>query len=314
MRHLTARIAVLLGLVLATLPAPATSLANAAKTSDVMILTMENGQPATDACYELVDFSNIGCDENRDGGVTFMDIPIGTYTLHQTPDLGPGRHVDDVTITVTGTSHSPWEFFTVYITTDEGIPANTGTADISLITRDPKTGTLLTGTCYELAGYSNTGCDENGDGQVTFADIPFGTYTVHQTQAPSGYPIIDDFEIFVQHNDFPLGYIVKQARTQNTPKTRNVSVVLVNTATNQKVVSSETCLQIVDASNIGCDNDLTDGQIDFLDVPAGHHELAFTTLPEGFIVDSGPDSLHLTIDPARSPTDVIIYVGLKPAP
>ncbi|CAN0463523.1 unnamed protein product, partial [Phaeothamnion confervicola] len=65
------------------------------------------------------------------------------------------------------------------------------------ITRDPKDGHLLTGTCYVLVDYSNEGCDENGDGQVAFATIPPGTYTVHQTQTPNGYPTINDFAITV---------------------------------------------------------------------------------------------------------------------
>lgn len=292
--------------------APSPLIASAAKTSDIMVRTKEHGHPVTDACYVLVDFSNVGCDDNMDGGVTFLDVPIGTYTLRQTADLGPGRHVDDSTIVVTGASHDRWEYFDTHVVSDAG-NVTEGAIDISLITRDPKTGGLLTGTCYELRDYSNIGCDENGDGQVEFADIPFGTYTVHQTKAPDGYPTINDYAIVVEPTDIPTGFVVKQAPEQNAPNTRNVSVVLVDSSTNTKLVS-DACVQIVNASNVGCDEDLRDGQIDFLDVPAGDHEIVFTRLPTGYVVATGPDDGRLHIDPERSPANVTVYIALQPAP
>jgi hypothetical protein len=45
----------------------------------------------------------------------------------------------------------------------------------------------LPGACYIISPYSNEGCDENGDGQVTFQDIPHGRYVLVETQAPDGY-------------------------------------------------------------------------------------------------------------------------------
>ena len=53
-----------------------------------------------------------------------------------------------------------------------GTSGDTGT-DISLITRDPETGKVLPGACYELVGYSNVGCDEDANGTVDFAAIPY---------------------------------------------------------------------------------------------------------------------------------------------
>src|SRR6478735_8106669 len=75
--------------------------------------------------------------------------------------------------------------------------------------------------------------DENGDGQVTFAAVPPGAYTVQQTRTPSGYPTINDYDIVVQNRfGVPLGFIVKQATAQNSPNTRNVSVAFVDSRTN----------------------------------------------------------------------------------
>jgi uncharacterized surface anchored protein len=292
--------------------------ASAGQTSDVAIVTTEHGGSATDACYVLVDFSNEGCDENGDGKITFQDVPLGTYTVHQTADLGPGRWVDDFTIQVRGNVGSAgWEEFSATITTTGGSTAPTGSIDISLITRDPDTGGLLTGTCYVLVGYSNEGCDENGDGQVTFDDIPFGTYTVQQTQTPAGYPTINDYPINVEPvqgmpgggSDVPVGFIVRQAPEQNAPDTRNVSVMLIDVSTNTKL-PMDACVQIVDVSNVGCDDDLQDGQIDFLDVQAGEHDIVVTRLPAGYTV-ANPDDLHVPIDVRTDPANLFVYLYVQ---
>ena len=284
------------------------------RTSNIAIVTTENGRSVTDACYILVGYSEEGCDANRDGKITFQDIPLGAYTVHQTANLGTGRSVGDFTIRVTGAASSDgWERFGATVSSSgSNSSGSTNPVDIALITRDPQDGHLLTGTCYVLVGYSNEGCDENGDGQVTFAAIPPGTYTVHQTRTPAGYPTINDYNIVVQ-NQFgvPLGFIVKQATAQNAPNTRNVSVVFVNSRTYAKVTSS-ICVQFVGASNVGCDEDLIDGQIDFLDVPAGTYEIKYSNIPAGWQI-MGQDMVAqtVTID-ARSgtPTNQIIYVGV----
>jgi hypothetical protein len=288
--------------------------ASSGQTSDVAIVTTANGQSVTDACYVLVNFSDEGCDENRDGKITFQDIPLGTYTVHQTANLGSGRSVGDFTIRVTGAaSGDGWERFVATVSTSSSSSGSSGSTvpvDIALITRDPQDGHLLTGTCYVLIGFSNEGCDENGDGQVTFAAIPSGTYTVHQTRTPAGYPTINDYDIVVQNQyGVPLGFIVKQATAQNAPNTRNVSVVYFYSRSSAKVTSS-ICVQFAGASNVGCDEDLIDGQIDFLDVPAGTYEIKYSNIPAGWQI-MGQDVVGpiVTID-ARSgaPTHQIIYV------
>lgn len=301
--------------------APQSGSVSNGQTSDVAIATVENGQAVTDACYVLIDFSNEGCDENGDGQVIFMDVPVGTYTVHQTADLGPGRSVSDFTIQVRGNINSAgFEEFPASVSGGSSETASPGgSVDIALITRDPQDGHLLTGTCYVLVGYSNEGCDENGDGQVTFAAIPYGTYTVHQTQTPVGYPNINDYAISVQPTGYmeapsfgvPLGFIVKQAPDQNASNTRNVSVVVLDMQTHEKVTTG-VCVELIGASNVGCDEDLVDGQIDFLDVPAGgSYELRFSNLPAGAQVGEVGGPLAVTIDAGPgSPSNVMVFVLL----
>lgn len=313
MRRVTIRLTMLLGLMLPMLlPTLAASVtATAQRTSDVAIFTTENGQAAYDACYVLLDYSEIGCDENRDGKVTFADIPWGTYTVRQTADLGPGRSVPDFAIEVRGNINSAGfeAFGATIINASGGSSAPAGFVDISLITRDPDTGGLLTDTCYVLVGYSNEGCDENGDGQVTFEDIPVGTWTVRQTRVPAGYPAVSDFAIDVPPTDYPTGFVVRQASQPNAPGTRNVSVMLIDASTNTKV-PMDACVQIVDVSNVGCDQDLVDGQIDFLDVLAGSHDIVVTRLPAGYTV-ANPNDLHIRIDASSDPANLFVYLYLQ---
>jgi murein DD-endopeptidase MepM/ murein hydrolase activator NlpD len=199
-------------------------------------------------------------------------------------------------------------------------PVSYGTTDIALITRDPNGGALLTDPCYVLVDYSIEGCDRNADGQVTFADIPFGTYTVRQTQTPAGYPAINEFDITV--SPMPIdgggtppgvttGFIVKQAPAQNAPNTRNVSVILVDGGTSERVVSGA-CVELVGASNVGCDTDLLDGQIDFLDVPAGGpYELRLTNIRSGYEQVTVFGTPTVSVDAAAGkPANMTVFVLL----
>ena len=170
-----------------------------------------------------------------------------------------------------------------------------------------------------LVGHSLEGCDENGDGQVTFAAIPYGTYTVRQTQTPAGYPTISDYEIEVEPTGYmegpsfgvPLGFVVKQAPEQNASATRNVSVVFLDMNTHERVATGA-CVELIGASNLGCDEDLVDGQVDFIDVPAGGpYELAFSNLPAGYEVGTVGGPLAVTIDAGvNSPANVMVFVLL----
>ena len=61
--------------------------AESVQSTSVLLVTRNpvTGESLTDVCYELVGYSNIGCDENQDGRVQFQDIPYSAaYTIRQT--------------------------------------------------------------------------------------------------------------------------------------------------------------------------------------------------------------------------------------
>lgn len=273
--------------LLCTLVVPATIAAQSGGT-DIAVRTIDYaGDPFYDACYELVGYSKKGCDDNRDGLVTFDDVTPGTYVLHQTENLSMGLFARDSEITVSTNPSSEPQIFTVRLegtndTVQQGEITPQESTDIALITREPNTGMLLTGVCYELIGYSKVGCDENRDGQVDFADIPFGDYSVRQTSAPNGYDRIRAFQIHVEVPDgieLPrLKFVVAQHAEQADRDHRNVSVVLYDDNTGKIVAGKDMCLTLEDATKKGCDNDLTDGQVDFVNVRTGETTVRFNSL------------------------------------
>lgn len=273
-----------------------------AETADVAVrpFDVETGESVPGQCFVFHGGSLEGCDENEDGWVEFDDMPVGSYLLSHTEATA-------------GYALSPSEWFGItgdgYVRVAVGAEGAEITSDVSLLTRDPETGGLLTGAFYVIGEVSNEGCDENGDGQVDFEDVAVGAYTVRQTGSPEdAEETIADFEINIE----PLGprqsIVVKQADEQNLPDHRNVSIVLYDTMTGETIVG-ETCLEIVGASQEGCD-DNRDGQVDFLDIPVGEHEIEFTNVPEGYVPAFETNTLE--IFPEHPYSYVVVYLGLTP--
>lgn len=152
----------------------------AGSAKDVYVGSYDGNALVPGACLQLVPYSNVGCDRNGDGYVWFQAIPVGTYTITYT-SVPPGYALpasEQLTV-----YRSPRTDVTL------GIPlarSGSATADVSIQSFDLETGELLTGACFSLRWFSNVGCDENGDGQVDFADIPYGTYVVDVERFPAG--------------------------------------------------------------------------------------------------------------------------------
>lgn len=218
---------------------------------------------------------------------------------------------------VGGTENATRNTFNASVVPDSNpVPATTNTVDIALITRNPESGRILSDACYVLVNYSNQGCDLNGDGQITFDDIPYGTYTVRQTVVPAGYEPASDFLIQVQPTAYsdgtlvevPLGFVVRQDPVPNAPNTRNVSVVTVDAMTHQKV-ATDLCIEIDGQTNEQCDDGVADGQIDFMDVPAGGPYELKINLPAGYEIKSldGPVGIYVRADESV-PSNEIVFL------
>ncbi len=243
---------------------------------DLRIWTVTaTGDPVYDICYTLADYSNLGCDVNQDGAVLFEDIPPGRYYVEPTINPGGTYWTEPFTILVD-------EYHTDHVVeayeyrggSTSGTSSTDGAIDVHLITRDPNTGDVLTDACYEFVGYSNIGCDVNQDGHITFADIPFGEYTIRETTTPAGYTRMGDYQVTISNgpDDYsgPLQILLSQGSVQAPEDRVNLSVVFYDPYYGAPVALEENCVQLLykndPISNIGCDEDVRDGQVDFMHV------------------------------------------------
>jgi uncharacterized surface anchored protein len=250
-------------------------------TVDISVVPYDatTGGGLTGACVEFTGASLEGCDDNGDGRIDFKGVPVGSYQLTETT-APPGYQLADPRFV--SVQQNGRVYYLEHYPGDQVQPAPQ--VDVALVTRDPKTGDLLNGSCYVILDASIEGCDENSDGQVDFRDVVPGTYTVHQTKAPSGFNRIDDFDIQISEFDPTQSILIKQSKTQYAKGFRNVSVAVYDINTGTRVTGPDVCVQLVDFSNVGCDLN-SDGQIDFQDVPVGTYVIDAISLPNGYGVN-----------------------------
>jgi uncharacterized surface anchored protein len=254
------------------------------------------------ACAILHGGSIEGCDENGDGQITFEDVVPGSYLLSETAAPAGYHPTYDRWVHVQGNGQIFLEQWPI----EDEDPNLTETAvDVALVTRHPETGELLTGACYIILDASIEGCDENEDGQVDFEDVSPGTYEVTQTSAPDGFDEIDDFTVQINNFDPVQPMLIVQREDQYEPGFRNVSVVIFDWDTDERIMSDNACAVLVDFSNEGCDLN-EDGQVDFQDIPVGEYVVEVTGLPDGY--EPYFDEDFLFVDDENPLSIVTIYV------
>lgn len=287
--------------LLAAWPAAAAAATTVTVTIDTVNIQATD-EAITDVCYVIKDWSNEGCDENRDGSVTFKGVAPGTWTIHQTKRASGYLPVGDFEMTIASapaTQHIP-----VYLMPDRTVPRTT--ADISLQTFDASSMNLVPGACYLIEGGSINGCDENSDGQVTYKDVRAGTYVVRPTKTLGGFQPVARQWIAVTHDGPIPVYAYPVERTSPAPSGKvNVSLVSLDSSTGNALAGA--CYIIENASIEGCDEN-GDGKVDYRDVTPGTYTVHQTKAPAGLRVM--PDQV-VTI--TNAPDQLISLYQMPPA-
>jgi hypothetical protein len=254
--------------------------------------TTLDGFAMTNACYMILNASIEGCDDNGDGYIRFQDIPAGDYTVRQTQGVAGYLPVGEFPITVE--TYSPEQYFDVLMAPASIQPGTT--VDIAVTTVDPAGGTATPGNCMILHGGSIEGCDENGDGQITFQDIVAGTYLLEETHTPDGaYPFGRQW--IVVNAD---GLItVLRPMTGPNPDAGTADVALVTRDPDTGDLIPGACYIIENASIEGCDEN-GDGQVDFDDVQVGVFTVHQTQAPAGYRPINDFDINIVPLDPEQS--------------
>lgn len=176
-------------------------------------------------------------------------------------------------------------------------------ADLSIASADIRTGESLTGVCYVIVDWSEEGCDENGDGEVTFQDVAVGLYTVTMTRAPSGYLRVGDFPIAVQEGD---GQVFGAFFLPRSEGNGQFDIALRALSEDDGDVLTGACFLIYGGSIEGCDEN-NDGRVEFADVRAGTYLATMTRAPRGHLP---PDAFWIDVS-ARGPRIQSVYAPVN---
>ena len=143
----------------------------------------EAGAALPGACFSLRDGSSTaagpvcdGQDGRNDGTISFDGVPAGDYTLRET--RAPSA------------AYLPAEDSPVAIVAGESTEAtvmNTPRNGAIRVTVVNPQGQPLAGACFDVVDDGRDPACSDGNGRVTFSDVPPATYAIDQTSAPNGY-------------------------------------------------------------------------------------------------------------------------------
>jgi len=259
----------------------------------VRTIDASNQFAITDVCYVLQDFSNEGCDDNGDGRVAFDGLKDGQeLTVVQTSRPDGYLPVGDFPVTIVNDGGQ--QTVDVVMSQDR---STTDTVDVSVVPYDAATGGGLTGACVIFFGGSNEGCDDNGDGRITFEGVPVGSYLLRETQAPSGYQPAPDRWVALQVTGRTL-YLDHAPAEQVEPKGQ-VDIALVTRDPKTGDLLKGACYIILDASIEGCDEN-NDGQVDYEGVVPGTYTIHQTKAPAGHAAINDFEAQISEFDPEQS--------------
>ena len=170
---------------------------------------------------------------------------------------------------------------------------------MSIASSDIKTGRLLAGACYIILDWSEEGCDENGDGQVDFAGVKPGTYTVTQTRAPGGYMAPGDFPIVIRDTKTATfaAFLIPSLYGEGE---FDISIAPFDQFANKALAGA--CFLLYGGSEEGCDVN-NDTRVEFKAVRAGTYLVTESRPPDGY---GAPDDFWISVS-ARGVSEYRVF-------
>ena len=275
----------------------------------------QNGGALKNACFALrqggTTLQSI-CDATDgnpgDGSVVFKDLNAGTYQVVETKTPSSDYQVaDPVSVKMIAGQNQ-----TIKVTN----VAKTGRLVVTKVDA-ADANTVLLNACFQLQSGNRTYgpfCDDDDgivDGQITFAVVIPGTYTLVETVAPAGYDRAANRDVTIT----PGSSIRLVVANKKSPPPAQSGTLVVNKQDDQKKALPGGCFRLFDGNNTPvtvqvCDNSdgKNDAKIIFNTVPVGTWTLRETLAPSTDY-QIAPDR-QVTIKNGQT-TDVAVPNSLK---
>ncbi len=171
------------------------------------------------------------------------------------------------------------------------------TSHLKLYKKDKSSNETLSGAVFELKGTSvDKTVTSNNNGLMDFDEIPYGTYTLTETKAPTGYfklenNIVVKLELVNGSPKITLDGVETDTILNEREKT-TVILEKEDAETNRKLEGA-----VFNLKGNGVDKNFTsntNGQINLGEIPVGTYTLTETKAPTGYQLDNTPKTMVVT--------------------
>ena len=239
---------------------------------------------------------NLTATDNGDGTYTFADVPFGTYEVTETKaPKGYEVTFEGKEIKIDASNVEEGVAFTAKDQQKKAM--------VTVTKADSTTTQKLAGAKFKLEGKDSAGKDysvevtTNADGVALFEDVPFGTYTLTETKAPTGYEITfgeQTVEVNAGNVDDTFTYAVtddQKTGTITVTKTDEVTEAVLAGATFMLTGTTSGKAELnVSAKDNG------DGTYTFAQVPFGTYKLTETAAPKGYEISYEGEDVTVDAD------------------
>lgn len=282
----------------------------------------EQGLPlggATFTIYNLTGTAITTAMSGSDGVVTFVDIPVGNYTIKETMPPS-GFYKSEVVISATVTIEENKVVTTVSLNTISNTPIPGQIFGKIILNKTGENKTVLAGATFKLydsaGNVVRTGIT-GADGKLTFDNLTIGKYLIKESSAPSGYVLSTE----------------TTSVTVNPNSTQNVSFVNEKIVTDGGItvagINGSVRIQKIDEKSkplagatfglydskgalVETASSGADGMVIFTEIPAGNYTVRETNAPAGYKIVTGglkvdiKDTGELNFKFRNLPADTII--------
>jgi uncharacterized surface anchored protein len=229
-------------------------------------------------------------DDGSDDGVTnFANLNAGGWRVSQASGTEGFNQAEAFNVTI-----NPGE-----VTQETAINPQSGggVGTLTLFSVD-ENGNPVPGVCYEVTGFDEVQCDEDGDGDMGLTEVPAGDYGARQSTVPDGYQLDEQEQSVTVESGGDASLTFTSPTSQ--AETHTVTVTVLDQDGN---LIPGACFTTTDGngntSAEQCDEDQSgDVQVELTD---GDYTLTMSTTPDGYqTADDQPftvagENLDLTV-------------------